>query len=140
MSPDAVLLGRRVLVVEDEVLVAWVLSDMITGFGCTVIGPAGRVRQALDIIASEPIDAAVLDVNLNGEFSYPIADALIACGVPFVFSTGYERDRLREGYRGFPHLQKPFLELDLARTVASMLTPSPAAVTLRSPSSHELRL
>jgi CheY-like chemotaxis protein len=140
MNPDTAFSRRRVLVVEDEVLVAWVLSDMLAGFGCTVIGPAGRVQQALEIIASEPIDAAVLDVNLNGEFSYPIADALIACNVPFVFSTGYDRDRLRDGYRGYPHLQKPFLQSDLTRAVAALLTPALAAGASPQPASHEQRL
>ncbi len=140
MSLDTVFARRRVLVVEDEVLVAWVLSDMLAGLGCTVIGPAGRVQQALEIIAGQPIDAAVLDVNLNGDFSYPIADALVARGVPFVFSTGYDRGRLREGYRGFPHLQKPFLESDLAGAVAAMLTPTPTAGAPPQPLGHEHRL
>ena len=102
------LSGRRVLLVEDEVMVAWVLEDMLAELGCTVVGPAARVDQALAMIEAEAVDAVVLDVNLNGERSYPVADALAARGVPFVFSTGYNKNGLHAGYLGFPMLQKPF--------------------------------
>lgn len=66
-------------------------------------------------MAAEAIDADVLDVSLDQELSYPVADALIARGVPFLFSTGYDRDRLRDGYRSFAMLQKPFHPSELAR-------------------------
>src|SRR5471032_1295768 len=100
--------GRRVFVVEDEMLVAWLLEDMLAEIGCAVVGPAASVDQALAMIDAEAIDVAVLDVNLNGEMSYPIADALDARGIPFVFSTGYHKDGLLERYRTVPTLQKPF--------------------------------
>jgi CheY-like chemotaxis protein len=100
--------GLRVLVVEDEMLVAWVLQDMLWELGCTVIGPAARIPQALAMIRTEGIDAALLDVNLDGQLSYPIAEALSARGVPFAFSTGYDKSRIQQGYQGFPILQKPF--------------------------------
>jgi DNA-binding response OmpR family regulator len=77
------LSGRRVLVVEDEIMVAWLLEDMLTNLGCTVVGPAARIDQALALIDAEGFDAAVLDLNLNGTKSYPVADALAAHGVPF---------------------------------------------------------
>ena len=70
----------------------------------------------------EHIDAAVLDVNLNGQMSYPIADALAARGVPFVFSTGYDKDTLLDGYRAFPILQKPLHRSILGDTLAKLLT------------------
>jgi len=76
------LSGKRILVVEDEVMVAWLLEDMLGTLGCAVVGPAARINQALAMIGAEVIDAAVLDVNLNGEKSYPVADALAARGVP----------------------------------------------------------
>jgi len=75
-------------------IVAWLLEDMLADLGCAVIGPAASVNRALAMIDAEAIDAAVLDVNLNGQMSYPIADVLAARGVPFVFSTGYGKDRL----------------------------------------------
>jgi CheY-like chemotaxis protein len=103
------LAGRRILVVEDEVMVSWTLEDMLATFGCVIVGPAARLNQALEIVSgAAAIDAAVLDVNLNGEKSYPVADALAARGVPFVFSTGYQRDRLLNGYKTCPMIQKPY--------------------------------
>src|SRR5450631_1710377 len=117
------LSGKRVLVVEDEVMVAWMLEDMLAGLGCAVVGPAARINQALAMIGAEVIDAAVLDINLNGEKSYPVADALAARGVPFVFSTGYDKGRLLDGYRSFPVLQKPYQRAELGDTLAKLLTP-----------------
>jgi CheY-like chemotaxis protein len=120
--------GRRVLVVEDEMLVAWLLEDMLVDLGCMVIGPAGSVKQALAMVEANAIDVAVLDVNLNGEMSYPIADALAACGVPFVFVTAYDKDRMLDGYRAFPVLQKPFHRAELSATLARLLTPKEPTV------------
>jgi len=125
------LSGRRVLLVEDEMLVAWLLQDMLADLGCAVVGPAARVNQALAIIAAEQVDLAVLDINLNGQTSYAIADALTARGVPFVFSTGYAKDRLAEDYRAFPVLQKPFHESELGRALETLLEPEPSSVGSR---------
>ncbi|CAN7405937.1 response regulator [Phenylobacterium sp. LjRoot225] len=102
------LRGRRILVVEDEMMVAMMLQDMLDDLGCLVVGPAASVDEALSMIKMQPLEAAVLDVNLSGQMSYPVADALIAHDVPFVFSTGYASNRLQEGYRAFPALQKPY--------------------------------
>jgi len=114
---------RRVLVVEDEMMVAWLLEDMLAELGCVVLGPVAKVDKALAMIGTEAIDVAVLDVNLDGEMSYPIADALGARGVPFVFVTGYAKDRLLDGYRSFPMLQKPFHRVELTDTLAKLLAP-----------------
>jgi DNA-binding NtrC family response regulator len=115
--------GRRILLVEDEIFVVWLLEDMLADLGCAVVGPASSVNQALAIIDAEAIDAAVLDINLNGQMSYPIADALGARGVPFVLSTGYDRDTLPDNYRTFPVLQKPIQRSELSDTLAKLLTP-----------------
>jgi CheY-like chemotaxis protein len=115
--------GRKVLLVEDEMLVAWLVGDMLAELGCAVVGPASSVNQALAMIDAEAIDAVVLDVNLNGQMSYPVADALAARGVPFVFSTGYDRDTLLEGYRTFPVLQKSFHLSELRDKLAKLLRP-----------------
>lgn len=123
------LTGARVLVVEDEVMVSWMVQDMVSDLGCIVLGPVPSVDQALEIIAAQPIDAAVLDVNLNGQTSYPVADALLALGAPFVFSTGYDGDRVPERYRTFPVLQKPLRRSDLAETLTRMLSEPPRAQT-----------
>jgi CheY-like chemotaxis protein len=120
--------GRKVLLVEDEVIVAWLLEDMLSDLGCAVVGPAGSVGQALAMIDAEDIDVAVLDVNLNGETSYPIADALVARSVPFVFSTGYHKEGLLDGYRIFPALQKPYHVSELAQILTKLLTPKEPVV------------
>ena len=117
------LVGRRILVVEDEVMVAWALEDMLAHLGCAVVGPVARVNQALAMIEAEDVDAAVLDVNLDGEKSYRVADALTARGVPFVFSTGYNKNRLQTDYLAFPMLQKPFARSKLGDALMKLLTP-----------------
>ena len=122
------LSGRRVLVVEDETMVAWLLEDMLADLGCAVVGPAAHVNQALAMLDAEAIDAAVLDVNLNGQNSYPVAAALAARGVPFVFSTGYNKDSLPNTNQSFPVLQKPFDRLKLGDTLAKLLTPNEPGV------------
>ena len=115
------LSGRRILVVEDEVMVSWMLEDMLGQLGCAVVGPVARVDQALAVVHSEDVDAAVLDVNLNGEKSYPVADALTARGVPFVFSTGYGRKGLQDSYLEIPMLQKPFKRSALGTALGTLL-------------------
>src|SRR5690349_635084 len=97
--------ARRNLVVEDEMVAAWLLEKMITDLGYEVVGPAARVKEALAMIEPEAIDAVFLDINLNGKKSYPVADALAARGVPFFFSTGYNKDSMPEAYRDFQMLQ-----------------------------------
>lgn len=104
-------------------MIAWALEDMLAELGCVVVGAAARVNQALAWIEANTLDAAVLDVNLNGEKSYPVAKALAARGVPFVFATGYNKDNLENGYHGFPMLQKPFERSKLGGALAKLLNP-----------------
>lgn len=116
------LSGRRVLVVEDEMMVSWMLEDMLAELGCEVVGPAAWVGQALAIVDAETIDLAVLDVNLNGQKSFPVADALVARGVPFVFSTGYNNDGIPDTYKDFPMMQKPYDQGNLSTILESLVT------------------
>lgn len=120
---NSALSGRRVLVVEDEVMVSWVLEDMLVDLGYKIVGPAARVNQALVIVEAEAIDLAILDINLNGEKSYPVADALTARGVPFAFSTGYNKDGMPAPYRDLPMLQKPYDTPELTALLSKLLTP-----------------
>lgn len=122
---DSLFSGRRIFLVEDEVMVSWALEQAIVSLDCIVVGPAARVKQALAMIETEVFDAAVLDINLNGEKSYPVADALIARGTPFVFSTGYNRDSTPHGYEGLPSLQKPFSIPELRDMLTRLLTTGP---------------
>jgi DNA-binding response OmpR family regulator len=101
--------AARILVVEDEMLVAMVLEDQLTEAGCEVVGPAFSVEHAMRLGESEPLDGAVLDINLAGEKVYPVADLLAARNVPFVYVTGFGQAGLREADQGRPMLQKPYL-------------------------------
>ena len=101
--------GLRLLVVEDEALVAMLIEDILLDLDCVVIGPVGTVAQALALLHHEEIDGALLDVNLGGgERSYPVADALAARNVPFVFVTGYGEAGVEGRYAPVTVLQKPF--------------------------------
>jgi CheY-like chemotaxis protein len=115
------LAGIRVLVVEDEVAISLLLEDMLLEMGCEVVGPAGRLSAAAELAAREQLDVAVLDVNLAGQPIYPVAEALAARGVPFVFSTGYGSAGIDEPYRDRPVLQKPFAQNELERIIRSAL-------------------
>ena len=114
---DGVLAGLRVLVVEDEALVAMLIEDSLTDLGCEVVALVAGLDEALEVAGREPLDAAVLDVNLAGREVYPAADRLAARGIPFVFATGYGPQGVREAYRDRPALQKPFEPRDLARAL-----------------------
>lgn len=105
------LTGRRVLVVEDESLVAMLLETILEDMGCAIVGPVATVDEGLAAVADEEsLDAALLDVNVAGREVFPIAEALKARGVPFVFSTGYGEGGLPDAWRGQPTVQKPFTE------------------------------
>lgn len=107
---SAPLTGRRVLVVEDESLVAMLLETILEDMGCTPVGPAGNIDDGLKMATDEHLDAALLDVNLAGHQVFPVAEALKARGVPFVFSTGYGEGGLPDEWRGQATIQKPFTE------------------------------
>ena len=117
-SKPRALAGRRVLLVEDDYFIA---VDLKSGFeegGAQVLGPVASVGEALALIAgTTEIDAAVLDINLQDELVYPVADALHARGVPFLFATGYGTKILKPPYSGTPTLQKPFQLEDLQRMI-----------------------
>jgi CheY-like chemotaxis protein len=114
------LAGKRLLVVEDEYLIAADLAATLEEAGAEVVGPAGTVTDALELIQSlgERLDAAILDVNLQGERVYPVADALAARGVPYVLATGYDAASIAPAYADAPRCEKPVDRLQLARLLA----------------------
>jgi CheY-like chemotaxis protein len=116
--------GRRVLIVEDEMVVAMLLEDMLEELGCQVAATAARVPEALAAIEAIEIDAAILDVNLDGTRSYSVADALTARGIPLVFSTGYGVAAFEQKYRHHPILAKPFRIDDLADALEEAIAPA----------------
>ena len=114
------LQGRRILVVEDEVLIGMMLQDMLSDLGCEVIGPIIRLAPAMEAAEREPIDLAILDVNLAGEAVFPVADALQTRQVPIIFSTGYGTADLVDPYKAFPTLSKPYDVDELRRVLTSV--------------------
>ena len=112
------LSNRNVLVVEDEMMIAMLIEDMLDEFGCKLVGPATSIPRALELIGKESIEIAVLDLNLDGHDTYAIADALQEKNVPFIFATGYGSIGLRKEYGNRPILQKPFQTKDLEIALA----------------------
>ena len=120
-APSATSAKRRVLVVEDEMLIGMLLEDMLTDLGHEVAAIVPRLKEALAAVERETYDLAILDVHLHGESAFPVAEVLIARGIPFVFATGYGERGLPENYRGRPVLQKPFAKDDLERVLKKLL-------------------
>jgi CheY-like chemotaxis protein len=110
----------RVLVIEDEAMVAMLIEDMLEDMGHDVGAVASRMEDALDIAQTGTFDLAILDVNLDGQPSYPIADILKRRGVPFVFATGYGAKGLTPEYTGTPTLAKPFGHADLQKLLSQV--------------------
>lgn len=117
------LQGLRVLVVEDQMMVAMMMEDLLDSFGCATVGPAANIAKALALIATERIDGAMLDLNLAGHAVYPVADELARLGVPFVFVTGYGDQEVRGDYSDRPRLAKPFRRLDLLLIMETTFAP-----------------
>lgn len=107
VSVAAPLSGRHLLIVEDEMILALDLSDIVEAFGCTFV-VAGRIGKALPLIETQVLDAAILDLNLAGEPVYPVADELSRRGIPYVIATGYGADGVLPAYRSHPILAKPY--------------------------------
>lgn len=116
-----ILDGRKILVVEDEMLVMMNLEVALEDMGCSSVCPVASVIKAIALLKNQNFDLAILDVNLGGEKSYPIADILIARGIPFAFSTGYSDHSDRADMNCQLILRKPYLACDLAKVVDELL-------------------
>lgn len=117
---------RRILVVEDEALVAMMVQDLLQDGGYTVVGPASRIAVALRLAENEALEAAVLDVNVAGETIFPVADILAGRGIPVVFLTGYGRGGLPEPYRRHAVIDKPIDPEKLTAALAAALASPPS--------------
>jgi CheY-like chemotaxis protein len=118
-APD--LMGRRILVIEDESMVSMLIEDTLADMGCVVVALASRFDDGLAKAQTLAFDAAILDVNLAGERSFAIADALRMRKLPFVFATGYGIASIPQPQRDVPILQKPFASHDLEQALRSAL-------------------
>ena len=112
------LTGLRVLVVEDEPVVAMCLEDILEELGCVTIGPASRLAEGLRLAETDAFDAAILDIDLSGERSTPIAQALQVRGVPFVFASGYGAPP--EGF-GAAMIEKPYRAAAIGAALLGLL-------------------
>ncbi|WP_080584134.1 response regulator [Bradyrhizobium japonicum] len=110
---DKLLCGRRTLVVEYEMLIVMMIEDMLADLGCKSVTSAATVDKALALIEAQTFDVALLDMNLNGDDSYPVAKALLARGVPFAYSTGNTGQSVRDSNSDRVVLKKPFKLEDL---------------------------
>ena len=117
-DPAQALHDLRILIADDEMTVAMALSDYLSACGCSII-TAGSLSKALNVATTEALDGALLDINLRGERVYPVAEALDARAIPFIFLTGYSADHVQAPWEDRPVLEKP-MNLDvLKRTIAA---------------------
>ena len=110
---------RRILVVEDEAMISMLLEDMVLDCGAEIVGPVAKFDDALELAHRAEFEVAVLDLNLNGTLSNPIAEVIRERGIPVIFATGYGADGLLDRFRDCPTLQKPFSQQDFAEAVAA---------------------
>ncbi len=122
---DRILVGRQILIVEDEYLLADDLVETLTAAGADIIGPIPSLDGAMALLdETARIDAAVLDINLRGDKVFPLAAALEARDIPFVFSTGYDAWAIPEQFADRPRIEKPIQGALLASTITSLLQPA----------------
>ncbi|UVK49431.1 response regulator (plasmid) [Mesorhizobium sp. AR07] len=119
---DKLLSGRRVLVVEDEILVLMMIEDMLSDLGCQSVISAATIGQAITLIKAQIFDAAMLDMNLDGDDSNTVADALAERGVPFIYSTGNSDRDMRKGFSDRAVLRKPFSFDELTSKLERLLS------------------
>jgi len=124
MATEGKTEARRILIVEDEMLVAMHLEDVLVEMGHRVVALASRLDKAIALANEGDIDLAFLDVNVAGEPSFPVADILRGRGIPFIFATGYGEQGLTDGYRLEVTLRKPFEPQALEQAIDRALTES----------------
>jgi two-component system, chemotaxis family, sensor kinase Cph1 len=127
MAEEKPFAGRRILVAEDNLFAAMELERLLVDdLGCHLVGPAAKVEVAMRLACEEPLDGALLDVDLHGEPTFAVAEQLEQRGIPVAFATGYASDEVfPAAFRGHPRLDKPFGEAELRRVLAALLQRRP---------------
>ena len=115
----------RVLVVEDEAMIAMLVEDMVLDFGSEVVGPVANMKDAINLARSAELDAAILDINVGGSVIFPVADILSERGIPLIFATGYGSKGLPPRFQNSPTLPKPFSYQSLEEALRSALAGQP---------------
>lgn len=118
----------RVLIIEDEAAISILMEDMLLDLGIETIGPASRLDPALQLAREADLDAAILDINIAGAQSYPVADVLRNRGIPVIFATGYGSSVLPERFKSCQILQKPFDQHRFRETLHTALAESPCEI------------
>ncbi|HEX2764276.1 MAG TPA: response regulator [Allosphingosinicella sp.] len=119
-ATPATLAGKRILIAEDEPILAMLLEDLLTDLGCVVVGPALRLRDAEEMAREEELDGALLDVNMGDGRTFEVARILAERGIPFCFSTGYGAAGIEPAFCDALVLQKPYRQADLATALGSL--------------------
>ena len=121
MADDRPLAGLRILIVEDNLFAAMELEDTVLRLGGEPVGPVSRIDQGMDLARREPLDGALLDVDLRGELVFPLADVLESRNVAIIFASGYEPAQVfPDRFANHPRMRKPYLERELARTMTKV--------------------
>ena len=119
------LLDKRILVVEDEYLIAWEIADFLDELGCEIVGPAKNLEEAAKLAGNQQLDGAVLDVRLRDETSEPIAQLLDRRCIPFIVVSGYRRSEIALDFWRAAYLCKPFDKLDLHLAAVAIFSRNP---------------
>lgn len=120
MTASDKLDGRRILVVEDDMMIAVLIEEVLQDLGCIVVGPVSKLDQALQLANNEVFDAAILDVTIRGGKVFPVAESLQSRGIPFVFASGYGDWALPTSLQGQTRLTKPFTIEELQGKLRSL--------------------
>ncbi len=119
--------GGSVLLVEDEVMIRMMVSEMLEDLGYSIVAEAGEIDEAMQLAQTARYDIAILDVNVNGKVITPVARAIEARKLPYIFTTGYGLHGIPEEFRGRPALQKPFQMAALEAMIEAALSGNAAA-------------